>query len=267
VWFLAMVIAALLLATFRLTGRYGYGPRSRRLLGLVLAGSALAAFGLAYFFYDIRGTLYLALATAGLTIPVFVFAALGVVEALRLSRQRVFGRHLESLRLEEEKVLQRLEVLDRRLRERLKEGEEADKTRRDREKELELYRRRVETWKCEGGAARIRSVKLEEWENELKALGREGLEARRREAEEELERAAEPERRSQLQVIIALCVLTAEADRLSEVATASDQVRRDVAELSEERRRAERELEDLRARMRSVRRRLEEFLSKEIVLD
>jgi len=265
--FAAIIIAALLLASFRLTGRYEYGLRSRRLLGLVLAGSFAAAFLIAYYFYDIRGGLYLSLATVGLTIPIFVFGALALVETLRFGKQQVFGRRLEVLRLKEQEALERIDALDRRLRERLKDGEQADRTRREREKELESHRKRVEAWKREGGVARIRSIKLEEWERELGALDAEGLEARRREAEEELARGSDPERRSQLQVIISLCVLTAEGSRLKEAVSTSDKVRQDVSGASEERREAEREVERLRAEMQAVRRRIEDFLSKEIVLD
>ncbi len=266
-WLVGMVIAALLLGTFRLTTRYEYGPRSRRLLGLALGASVAVGFLLAdlWLFPDLSGG-YLVLAAAGLTLPVFVVLALVVTELLRLRKQELFSREISALRAREMELEKTLEDVDRRVRNELRRREEAERAARTLARDLEVHRERVERWQREGGAARIRSIKVEEWERELRSLDPAGLRERRARLERELREVADPDRRAQLEVQMSLAVLAAsgDADRPRSVMRDVEQA---VSEAAKERREVEAELGRVRAELTLWQDRLREFLSKEIELD
>lgn len=265
-WLIAAVFAGLLLATFRLTSRYEYGPKSRRLLKLDLLASLVAGYVLAHlvFFPDATGV-YLALASAALALVAFVFLALATAEVLRKNQQRVYDERLADLRRREQVLLAEFEATNRQMRAELRRDELAESATRREQREIEEHRQRVEAWKREGGAARIRSVKVEEWENELRALDPGALAARRAAAEEELAASPDPERRAHLEVLLSLCVMVSSGFRAVEPDAKT--LRDSVAGAAERRRKVEEELSHVRAAIAEWERRLSEFLSKEIVLE
>ncbi|MEW6032997.1 MAG: hypothetical protein AB1645_09005 [Bacillota bacterium] len=267
-WLLALLFAGMLLATLRLTTRYEYGPRSVRRLRLVLAGSLVLAFAVARFFVFRNPEPFpLALATVGLTVPLFLFSALVVVELLRKEKQRVYDERLEKLKRREQALLAEVEETVLLTRRELRRQEELEASGRDGLRRLDDCRSQVEAWKREGGAARIRSLKVEEWEAEFRALDPRALDERRLALEAELQTAADPERRSQLKAMIAVARLVAGDDETEETVGESKRIERSVADLARRRRAAEEALARVRNELREWRGRLADFLAKEIHLD
>ncbi len=267
-WFIAIVLAALLLAVFRLTTRYHYGRKSRRLLLVNLAGSLIAGLALArfYFLSDAVG-LYLTLGGVGLGLLVFIFAALATAEILRKSQQRVFDDQLRVLRGREQALLRELDSLNREMRSELKRREEADHEGRTKQHRFEGYRDRIERWKHEGGAARIRSIKVEEWDREFRSLDTAGRAERRAAVEKELNEATEPERRVHLEVMLAVAALVEEGQGAA--APASEEGRSDsaISTVAHKRRKVEADLAATRSDISDWQRRLADFLAREIRLD
>ncbi len=265
-WLVAIGLAALLLGVFRLTTRYEYGPKSRRLLSLDAVGSLVGGLALARGVFPQTSGAYFYLAALGLALPLFVASAVVTVEVLRKGQQRAFDERLAALALREQALLRELDAVDRRVRAELQSRQEAERDGQDLELELEGHRRRVEAWKHGQGVARIRSVKVEEWKAELEGLDPEDLAARRSALEAELAQAADDERRSQLEVRLALAALVA-ADRRTRAGAerieASDQA---ISAAARKRRELEAELASVQAQAADWRRRLSEFLSKEINL-
>lgn len=267
-WFLAIVVAGLLGATFRLTTRYQYGPKSQRLLLADLAGSIVVGLVLARYFFLAEATgVFLILGGLGIGVLVFVLAALVTVEVLRKARQHEFDTRLADLRGREQRVLAQLDGLNRDMRSELRRREEADQAGHARRQRLESHRDRVERWKHEGGAARIRSIKVEEWEQEFRALGAEARLERRAALEEELVAATDPERRSHLEAMLAVAALTDEGE--TSAAAPSDERGSDqgISAAADRRREAETELAATRTEMREWQQKLREFLAREIKLE
>jgi hypothetical protein len=266
-WFLALMVGVLLLALLRLTTRYEYGPRSARALKLVLAASFVFSILLArYVLWAHLETFYLILAATAITLPIFVLAAAVTVEMLRKRKQSVYDQRLRELRSREQALLLEVETHTRQIRHQLRLREEAETAGEGQGQDLGPQRSKVETWKHEGGAARIRSLKIEEWEKDLRALDTTGLEERRRGLERELD-AADPERRAQIEVQIALTHLVTREKESGAAAGESRRLKQDAAESSLQRRSAEVALAAVRAEIAEAQRRLSEFLSKEIHLD
>jgi len=270
-WFLAIVVVALLLAVFRLTTRYSYGPKTRRLLTVEAVLSLLFGLGLARWavFPDAEGGA-LVLAAAALGLGVFVFAALGTVELLRKAKQRVYDDVLVRLKEREQSLELEVEKLERRVRAEASRREVAQGVTRARDRRAEGYRRAVEDWVRAGGAARIRTIKVEEWKAELRSMDPPALAARQRELEEQLGRAPDPERRAQLEAMLALTNLVLEQTQ-APPGTAGGQATPAApdadASVEDRLRELREELERVRADSACWRRHLSDFLSREIDLD
>lgn len=265
--FLALALAAMLTGVFRLTTRYEYGPKSQRLLTGVYAASLALGFVWAHYYFTTATGFYLLLAAAGLSIPVFVGLAVLAVEVLRKQRQADFDREVESLEGRERQLVRVVDEMDREMRERLRRDAAAERSRRQRESDLSEDRERVETWKHEGGAARIRSIKIEEWESEFGKLGPDQLGPRRSELQAELSHTVDPDRRAQLEVMLSLLRLTESREGLEAAAESARSEHTGAMDVAQRRREAEAELARVRADLSQWRGRLREFLAREIRLD
>ncbi len=267
-WFLAIVLAGLLVAIFRLTTRYQYGRKSQRLLLLDLAGSVVLGLALArYFFLPGATGVYLVLGGLGIGILVFIVAAVVTAEVLRKARQRVFDERLGQLRARELSLQRDLDTINRDMRAELRRREETDRAGQATEHRLRGRRERIERWKLEGGAARIRSIKVDEWDQEFRSLDPAARAARREGLEKELAQGPEPGRREHLEIMLDVLDLASEAapaEAASEEPGTSDQV---ISSLARKRREIEAEMATTRSDLADAQRKLAEFLAREIALE
>lgn len=266
--FVALIVTAMLVGVFRLTTRYDYGPKSQRLLTVVYVASLGLGLLLAryYFFTTARG-FYLLLAAAGLSIPVFVALAVLTVEVMRKGRQAAFDREIEALEARERELGRTVDAMDREMRDRMRRDEATVRSQRQQDAELAEDRRRVEAWKHEGGAARIRSIKIDEWSGEFRELGPDQLARRRCDLRAELADAPPADRRAQLEVMLALLRLAETRDSVEAAVEGARGERPEVVDLAQRRREAEGELARVRDQLAAWRGRLREFLAREIRLD
>jgi len=267
-WFLALVVGALLFSVFRLTTRYFYGRKSQRLLLLDLAGSLVAGLALARFwFFTEAAGLYIPLAGLGIAVFLFVFSALAMAEILRKRQQRDYDGRLATLRTKEQAFLRDLESVTRQVRTELRRREEVEGAGRTREPDLEDYRDRVDRWQRGSGAARIRTIKVEEWDQEFRRMDSGELSARRTALDKELRETTDPERCSQLEAMLALAALVTGGGEAGGVPSGSDGTDQVITDMAQRRRKTEAELAIIRADISEWQRRLSDFLSKEIRLD
>lgn len=84
------------------------------------------------------------------------------------------------------------------------EPEEGEREETSRERELSSLRSFVDAWEKGGGAARVRSLKVLEWREEISGMTSSEVSSQIRESELELPREDDPVRAEQLQVRIAL---------------------------------------------------------------
>lgn len=267
-WFIAIVLAALLLAILRLTSRYHYGRKSQRLLLVDLAGSLILGLALARFYF-LSGAAepYLALGGLGIGLLIFVFAALVTAELLRKAQQRVFDERLGALRGREQALLRELDNLNREMRSELRRREETEHTGQVRERQFEGHRERIERWKHEGGAVRIRSIKVEEWDREFRSLDAAGRADRRAALEKELALAQDSERRTHLEVMLAVAALAEEGQGAAATPSEAGLSDQTIATVGPKRRKVEADLAVTRSDLGDWQRRLTDFLAREIRLD
>jgi len=269
VWFLAILLAGLLLAVFRLTTRYRFGPRSRRLVLADLAGSILAGLALAhYYLWPGAAGVYVVLGGLAVALGLFIPAALVTAELLRKKKQRVFDDKLAALQRREQELVSELERLACEVRAVLSRREQTARAERAETSGLEASRRLVERWKNEPGAARIRSIKVEEWTQEFRQLDAEGRAARRAALADELSAAEDADRRAQLEAMMAVLDLVEGSPSAGR--EPSDRGGGDpegaFEELSRRKERLEADLEAARREIAEWRRRLADFLAREIEL-
>jgi hypothetical protein len=265
-WFVAIVVGALMVAVFRLTTRYRYGPRSRRLLTAEVAGSLLVGLGLSRWWLFASATgVYFILAGLAVSVVVFILAALTTAEVLRKNRQRVFDERLLGLQVQEQTLTTELNKANRMMQAETRREEVAGSDARARDGRLAADRQRIETWKHASGAARIRSLKIEEWEGEFQALDPAGLDARQAALEAERSGKPDPERGAQIEVLLALVNIARDSVRVTLPVPVVPEP--GVRDLVRRRRELEDELVGVRAELGNWQRRLADFLAKEIVLD
>lgn len=262
---LALVVAG----AYRLTSRYVYGPRSAR----ALAGIAVVAFVLAlaltlYLFPGVRGGLRL-LAAASLSLPLFVAMALVLVEYLAKVKQRVYDEAIGSLVLREQACLERISRVKESLQDLAQRqgGLEAGGV-GERLAEARRLAALVECWQQEEGLARVRSLKVHEWQEEMSRLDGPALAPHRDRLERELAGAGtDAERAEALRVQLALLEMREQARPGNDPVRQSHNLDQRLRELGEEHRQLEGELAAVRDGVREWEARRGEFLAKDIVLD
>ena len=264
----ALALWLLIVGGARLATRFEYSSKAKR----VLMAVGFASVGVAFAFIrrnwpEFQG-LILYLSTAGLTLPVFILLANFVAELWRLARQREYDSAIARLRQSEEACLAEL----RGLKESRGSSDDGPKGAdapagpwggsRDREREL---RAAIEQWEAAGGSARIRAMKVQEWEEELSRLTFEEVEDRRRGLEVQLQSVADPDRAGGIQAQLNLVRLQLISGAGRQRASAPEG--RTEADPSHGALTAkERELEAIRSSLREWRRRKEQFLAPKIRL-
>jgi hypothetical protein len=269
-WAGALVLLALILAADYIWTRFQHTGKSRRTLALEAAGS-LAVAGVVIFGLrqrlDVAGLLW----TLALALPLFLLAAVATVEVWRRRKLSAFDRIIRQLRRELQRqrdeldrVIWQLRDLERRAR--VPQATPAAPV--TREGEQVRLRRQVEAWQGAGGLARIRALKVAEWEEELAGLDAAGLQARRRQLEGELPGAV-AERREALQVQLALLRLheLRGSGAVEEPASAWSAADLGLEAARQRRSDGERELARLQAELEQWQRERAAFLRQRIPLD
>ncbi|MEW6524114.1 MAG: hypothetical protein AB1445_11225 [Bacillota bacterium] len=215
-----ILVWLVIMGLVHMSTRYHHSRLSRR----VLAVEAVFSWMLAAVY--VQGHLPLPPAwsvLASLPVALILYVALGVttLELWRLKLQGSFDDQISRLEQKEGALLQELDLIRDQVHAealRLRESEAQERTARDRCGRL---RHIVNQWQQEPGVARVRSLRVAEWEELYRAAGPGGREARQKEllAEGDAARAARDfEREVQVNVELAIIELVAlEQDRGIEV--------------------------------------------------
>ncbi|MCL5046878.1 MAG: hypothetical protein M1598_08880 [Actinobacteria bacterium] len=212
----ALALWLLIVGGARLATRFEYSSKAKRVLLAVGVASAGVAFAFTRGNWPEFGGLILYLATVGFTLPIFILLANLVAESWRFARQREYDSAIARLRQSEEACLaelRRLKGITGSSGVKAADGPSAKGADgpagswgqwRDLEREL---RQSIEQWEAAGGSARIRAMKVQEWDEELSGLTSDDLEERRKELEAQFQTTDNPDRAGQLQAQVNLVKL------------------------------------------------------------
>lgn len=264
-----MVTVILVLAGIhRLTARYLYGPRSSRaLVGTALAAAAAGLLLAVLVFPGTRGVLRL-LAAAGLSIPLFVLLALVLVEFLAKSRRKTYDEAIVALVRREQACRNRIGRIKEAMQDLVQRQRGLEASGGDHLPESKRLNAQVDGWLQEEGLARVRSLKVQEWREQLAAMDLAALAGHRQRLERELEGAGPDRERSEaIRVQVALLELSERARPGDDPGRQIRHLDQRILELSEERRQLERELAETQDSLREWEARRRDFLAKDISLD
>lgn len=273
-WAGACVLLGLILAGDYVLTRFAHTGKSRRTLGMEAGGSLVFGALLVLLGFRVALGVVALLWVLGVALPVFLIVAVGTVEVWRRRKLAAFDGIIRQLRRDLQKRrddLDRLIWQMRDLERRTRATPPGDgPVSMSREGEAAVLRREVETWQGAGGLARIRALKVQEWRDEIDALDRAGLAARRRDLEAGL-RDAVGDRRDSLRAQIALVRLRDLAHGEAEKPAAAEarQPATDFGLDAARRRRSEeeREVARLQAELDQWQRERSAFLRRRIPLD
>lgn len=272
--FVIFLVAIVLYAAWRLSTRYEYTRRARKVLTSAALGSL--AFALAFSLWRFPGLnlLYLMLAVVGIFMPVYALVALLVVEYWRKRLQATYDSNVQALRGEEERALDRITQLQQQIALAEHRRQTLEEVHHERLADQRRIREFLDNWERGEGLARIRSIKVQEWREGFAALSEADLEARRVElcdqlAEIEPRGAVDREakdRTDQLRAQLSVLSLLQLGEFLDRPNAELAELERKTDEAKQEKNDRERSLESLRYELAEWERRREEFLSDRIVL-
>lgn len=205
----AALLLGVLLGLDHVRNRFEHGPRSRR----VLAVEAILSYFLALYI-TIRLLPWPAHLSAPLAVavalPLFTLMAVVTVEAWRMSRQQEFDAHIARIEREITDVMEKRDEVQRQLIEARR-----NQSKNETQASSQVFRRRqlrsrVDDWAQEGGLARIRSLKLEDWQRDLENSEPGEIRSRIENLEDQARRASDggdSERVEQARVQMALAEL------------------------------------------------------------
>ena len=246
--------------------RYKYTRRSRRALQVSAVGSGLLSYGFIRLHWPELDILFVYAGSVVLALPTFVVLAIILVEIWRKAKQAEFDVSISSLRnrinqLEERRFLLRhqLQQLENQAT-RVQSGNPRDLA------EQEELKDRLDRWQQGGGMARIRSIKVEEWQRQFTALGQQELmEERKRLVEDHSARGRDDQDRLQAQLLLVqLEILSRRLKEPNSMIHAldkkTDSISHELEQIEEQLPQYEQELDDWIGRRNY-------FLSRRIVLD
>jgi chromosome segregation ATPase len=275
--FVIFLAAIVLFASWRLSTRYEYTDKAKAVLRWALLASLAISLLFNLWLFPGLNLLYLVLAVAGVFMPVYSVIALAIAETWRKRRQSAFDEAIRALRHDEESLLEEITrnhqqiVLAEHKRQTLEE------VHRDRLGDQRRIREFLDGWERGDGLARIRSIKIQEWREACAGLDADGIEGRRGELCEQLDRleaqaaasgsrAEHQDRIDQLRAQLSVASLVRLEGTLNQpnAELAELEKRTDEAKLLKAD--AERRLETLRFELSEWERRRNEFLADRIVL-
>jgi len=170
----------------RVMTRYEHTPRSRVVFRGLVPFGVLAGYWVAVrYFPGLEGTPYFWPLVALFFLPCYALLAIILAEAWRFALQLEYERKIYALQEEELRLEEELEALRRAGRAEPVRREEAERREAPPPGAREL-RDRVERWKLQGGSVRVRTMKVEAWEREIRESSREELVSLARELEQSL---------------------------------------------------------------------------------
>lgn len=265
-----VILLLILLAADHALRRFHHTRASRRLLAA--EGMLALAAGIAIAWYGFAGLAPGWRLAVGVLLALPVAALLGfvTVEAWRKLKLQRFDREIARLRRRVDGALDELDrvrwQLDRVRREQ--QRQEADE--QPREEQQRLLQRRVEVWQGQGGMARLRTIKVRDWQQELRASGNDELAGRAQRLEQELRSVSDPEREETLRVQLALVELERHERRHRRPASAGARADAEAPRYEDLRARKSRFEDELRRLQEDLRRweqRRAAFLRDRIPLD
>jgi len=272
--FVIFLIVVVLAASYRLSTRYEYTRKSRRILGGTALGCVLVAVLFNLWLFPGLNLLYMALAVIGVFMPLYAVAALIVVEMWRKRRQAVFDENIKGLREVEERLLEETTKSQQQMILAEHKRQTLEEVHRDRLGEQRRIRSFLDQWERDEGLARIRSIKVQEWRESFAGMSADEIRAKRDELAAqlaELEGAPEgkevaQDRIDQLRAqhsVASLVALAATLDlpnaELGDLEKRMDEARSNKTE-------AERQLDAVRFELAEWERRRNEFLAERIVV-
>lgn len=272
--FVIFLIVVVLAASYRLSTRYEYTRKSRRILGGTAVGCLLAAVLFNLWLFPGLNLLYTVMAVIGVFMPLYAVAALVVVEMWRKRRQVVFDENIKGLRETEERLLEETTKSQQQMILAEHKRQTLEEVHRDRLGEQRRIRSFVDQWERDEGLARIRSIKVQEWRESFTGMSADEIGAKRDELAAQLaELEGAPagkelaqDRIDQLRAqhsVASLVALAATLDlpnaELGELEKRMDEARSNKAE-------AERQLDAVRFELAEWERRRSEFLAERIVV-
>ena len=260
------ILLLMVLAAEHVINRFHHTRRSRSFLLAEGAAALILGLVVAYTSFPILHPGARLLIGVLLAAPLAIFTAFVTVELWRKQKQQVFDRHIVRLRREADALMDALDRLRWQLeRARVEEERQAGERRplQDRRRALEAE---IERWQGTGGVARLRTIKVQDWQRELAGAGEDELQRREAELEQALRSERDPEREATLRVQLAL-VRLARLDRGGEAADPPPASERPSERLRGEKVRLEEQLRVLQAELREWERKRAAFLAERIPLD
>lgn len=260
----------LVLAAEHVLNRYVHTRNSKRVLSAETGLGIILGVLLSVYFWP-EGPFYAVVLTAmGLSFAIVVLLTLATVEFWRTRKQKAYDQEIRGLRKELDDCRADLEKFSFKIREL-----ENKKSLIERRNQEELAKQsslldQVEGWKQGEGLARVRSVKVEDWQNELKILSLEALEEREKEVNRLLIEAtelADSERHQQLVTQLNLIRLEAIKRKLDEPNRQIRELQKEIFEVSSKLEWKHKELKVIEENLQHWKELKKQFLRERVRLD
>lgn len=262
-----ILIVPTVLGFNHLASRYKYTPRSKRLLAALGILSFIFPFIFIRYHFPLLELSLVVAAALALGLPTFAFLGVAATAAWRKRKQAAFDRAISELARRRTSLQERLYTLDQRLEMILYRQAEAESRDPDTLARQRGLRAKLEAWQQAGGMARIRTIKVTEWQEEATRQSAEELAARQVALKEEADRESDPDRISHLEAQLAVVGLElAERGQRTPESELRD-LAKNGDELRTEKKAAELELIRVKEEMAEWERRRAHFLSQQILLD
>jgi hypothetical protein len=271
--FLAFLAFLVLFAGWRLSTRYKYSRKARAILSATAGAALVVSVLFNLWLFPGLNLLYLVLAVIGIFLPVYSVASLAIVEYWRKKKQAIFDANIVALRHEEEQLLETITKSQQQVAIAEHKRLTLEQVHRDKLSEQRRIRDFLENWERGDGLTRIRSIKIQEWQEGFRKTPRETLQTKRDELcaqlkEFERQPAGEvpQDRIDQLRAQLSVASLTMLAKVLDEPNAELDELERKVDEAKAGKTEGERSLDAIRYELAEWERRRNEFLADPIVL-
>jgi len=262
----AVAVLLLVLAADHVKNRFQHTPRSRRVLRLeAVAAFALGVTAVSYLLHP-QSLVWICLWGLLVAVPIFVILAFVTVEVWCRKKQSKYDQQVGQLSREVTRLREEVQRLNWRERDLAQRRGRVEDQRRERLEEQAEIRRQLAHWERGGGLARLRTVKVRDWQEDFEALSTEELEERREELRSRVSESRSEERdqlRAQLNVV-ELIILGRE---LGGPDRGETQVDSQLSELRHNRQDIEQELAVMEQELEEWRRRKQQFLVDKIKLD
>ena len=262
-----VLVVPTILGVNHLATRYKYTAKSRRaLLAVGLLSFLLPFIFIEYHFPLLELSLVIAASLAA-GLPTFALLGVITVELWRKRKQADYDHAISVLARRRTALQERIFTLDQRqeiVQYRQAEAESRDPETLSKERKL---REKLEAWQQAGGMARIRTIKVTEWQEAATRLSPEELAQHQVDLKGEVAAESDPDRISHLQAQLAVVELELAGRGQTTPETELRDLAKNGEELKIDRKAAETELAHIKEEMAEWERRRAHFLSQQVLLD